>query len=235
MANADFWRTLSDELRRLADDEHRVVPDPADSRRLSVYGDYTGEQSTGTGRWRVGHGFSADFRTSFEEVATRGGSALKPPRGVKPLPWWLHSLATFLAVHELPYETGGFLGVWDPHRVAIVRDAVAASAFYCSHLAKECASDEAESSRSGDEQSATPGKQRREVSRRATCDLDVEEVRRRATQMRAEGASHHEICRRLGNAERPARTAWKHLPWDKAYMETRSTTAFCQKKSTKRA
>ena len=30
MANADFWQTLKAEFQRLAEYEHRVVPDPAE-------------------------------------------------------------------------------------------------------------------------------------------------------------------------------------------------------------
>src|SRR5689334_3823760 len=64
--------------------------------------------------------------------------------------------------------------------------------------------------------------------RRATCDLEVEDVRGRIKQMLAEGASHQEVCRRLANAPRPARVAWKHLPWDKAYMERRFRSSVCK-------
>ena len=227
MANADFWRTLKAEFQRLAEYEHRVVPDPADSRRLYAYGDYTDANSAGIGRWRVGDGVSADFRTSFEEVATRAGSALNIPRGVEPLPFWLHSVTTFLAVHESPYENPGYLAVWDPHRVGIVRDAAAASAVYCSHLAKECTNDQVAGRSRGD--GLVPDRQAGgKVSRRATCDLEVEDVRGRIKQMLAEGASHQEVCRRLANAPRPARVAWKHLPWDKAYMERRFRSSVCK-------
>src|SRR4051794_38479289 len=137
MANADLWRTLKNEFRGLSDYEHRLVPDPADSRRLSAYGDYTGGNATG--QWHVSDGVSPDLRTWFEDLATRAGSELNIPPGVEALLFWLHCLAKFLADHESPYRDSGYLAVWDPRRVAIVREPAAASAVYCSYLAKESA------------------------------------------------------------------------------------------------
>jgi hypothetical protein len=223
-------RTLKNEFRRLAEYEYRAVPDPADSRRLSAYGDYTGAHASGIGCWHVGHGVSAEFRISFEELATTGGASLKAPYGVEPLQLWLHGLATFLAVGEHPYENSGYLVVWNPHRVGIVRNAAAASAVYCSYLATKCAAEEVGvSSTRRDADSAVAVKQPGGgVSRRATCDLGVEDARQRAKQMIAEGASHRDVCQRLSDAPRPARVAWNHLPWDKAYREPRFRSSVCK-------
>ena len=230
MATAALWRDLKDEFRRIAEHERQVVPDPADARRLIVHGDYTGANRDSHGAWHVSDGVSADVRISFEETATRAGAALHPPSGVDPLPFWLHSLTTFLREQELSYENSRYLAMWDPDRVAIIRDAAAASVLYCSYLAKECTSAEVEGSSSdGNTATALPVQSARGVvSRRATADVEVEDLRQRVKQMRAEGASHQEVCRRLADTPRPARTAWKHLTWDKAFKEPLFRRSVCK-------
>jgi hypothetical protein len=58
--------------------------------------------------------------------------------------------------------------------------------------------------------------------------MTMEAVRLRAKQMIAERASHREVCLRLANAPRPARVAWKHLTWDKAYREPAFRGSVCK-------
>jgi hypothetical protein len=226
--NAEFWRSRKNEFRRLAEYEYRAVPDPADRRRLYAYGDYTGVKSGATGSWKLRDGLSADFRSSFEEAATMAASGLKAPAGAEPLPFWLHSPAHFLEAQEQTREDRGHLGVWDPKRGGIIRDVPAASAFYCSWLAKERAAHEAATSISGTGNAPPPKRFPNRIARRATSEGTIEAVRLRAQQMIAEGTSHREVCLRLGNAPHPARTAWKHLPWDKAYKEPDFRGSVCK-------
>jgi hypothetical protein len=51
----------------------------------------------------------------------------------------------------------------------------------------------------------------------------IEDVRAKARKMLDEGATHRQVCQRLKDADRPPRTAWRHLPWDKAYMTARDS------------
>jgi hypothetical protein len=219
--SAEFWRDQKSEFDRLTEDEYRTVPDPADYRRLYAYGDYTAVKSNQVGSWTLRGGLSADFRTSFEAAATMAGKALHPICSAAPLQLWLHSLAQFLIQQEHQIEERGHLAVWEPDRGGVIRDVPAASAFYCSWLIKEHGAQEAATT----EQSKL---QQRIVSRRATSDATTESIRRTARQMIAEGASHHDVCKRLGNTPRPARTTWKHLPWDKAYKDERFRGAVCK-------
>jgi hypothetical protein len=53
----------------------------------------------------------------------------------------------------------------------------------------------------------------------------IEKARILARQMLAEGASHLEVCQRLGSMPRPPNAAWRHLPWDKAYFEPQCKAA----------
>jgi hypothetical protein len=232
MRNVEFWRSRKNEFRRLADYEYQAVPNPADRRRLYAYGDYTGANSDATGRWKLSDGLSADFRISFEEAATMAASGLKAPPGAEPLPFWLHSLAHFLEAQEQTREDRGHLGVWDAKRGGIIRDLPAASAAYCSWLAKERAAHEAATSISSTGNTPPPKRLPKPIARRATSDGTIEPVRLRAKQMRAEGASQREVCLRLANAPRPARVAWKHLPWDKAYGEPAFRGSVCKWLST---
>jgi hypothetical protein len=219
--DAEFWRNRKNEFRRLAESEYATVPEPADRRRLYAYGDYTVATCDAVGSWTLVGGLSADFRTSFEEAATTAGRALQPPPGTDPLQFWLHSLADFLKKEEQASDERGHLAVWEPDRGGVIRNVPAASAFYCSGLIKECARREPATTH----KTKLP---RRAVSRRATSDTTVERVRQRARRMIAEGGSHREVCQRLGNAPRPARTAWNHLPWDKAYKEQRFRSSVCK-------
>lgn len=141
MGNADFWRSLKNEFTRLAEYEHRAVPDPADRRRLTAYGDYTGA-SDAEGRWTLSDGVTADFRLLFQEAAIKAAFVLKPRAGAKPLEFWLHSLAQFLNDHENAHPDRGHLGVWGD-RGGVIRDVPAASAIYCSDLLKKYAIDKA--------------------------------------------------------------------------------------------
>lgn len=220
MKKAEFWRNLKNEFQRLAEYEYRTVPDPADRQRLHAYGDYTADCGA-VGSWRLAGGLSADFRTAFEEAATTAGCALQGSSGAEPVQFWLHSLARFLANQEEGIAERGHLAVWDPNRGGVIRDVPAAAVFYCSWLIKERARDEAATS----QESNVP---QRAVQRRATSDPTVETVRQRAMQMIAEGASHREVCQHLAGAPRPPRTAWRTLPWDKAYKEERFRSSVCK-------
>ena len=220
MDNAAFWQNQKIEFRRLAECEYESVPDPADRRRLYAYGDYTIADCGAVGSWTLVGGLSADFRTAFEEAATTAGCALQADSRAEPLQLWLHCLADFLMKQEERIEERGHLGVWDPKRGGVIRDVPAASVFFCSWLIKERAGHE-----SSGQTSKVPG---RAVLRRATSDAKIEGVRQRARQLIAEGASHREVCQRLGHAPRPARTTWTHLPWDKAYKEERFRSSVCK-------
>jgi hypothetical protein len=92
VASATFWRKLKKEFRRLAEGEYTAVPDPADDRRLHAHGDYTGGRRGRIGCWRLSDGPSSDFRTLFDETATRAGAALGPSPAANPIDFWLHRL-----------------------------------------------------------------------------------------------------------------------------------------------
>jgi hypothetical protein len=68
----------------------------------------------------------------------------------------------------------------------------------------------------------------RRVLRRRHQNGDIEKVRSLARKMLAEGATHHEVCQRLQDADRPPRSEWRHLPWDKAYMNERYRGSVCK-------
>lgn len=143
MADATFWRKLKKEFTDLAEEEHRAIPDPSDGRRLHAYGDYIRGRGDLVGRWQLNDGLSADFRILFEETATLAGSALDPPRGAKPLHFWLHRLFhQLLEIDELSNNRGHLVG--DRERGGIVRDVCTASAIYCSVLAKAALEHEVE-------------------------------------------------------------------------------------------
>jgi hypothetical protein len=67
----------------------------------------------GIGCWFVSDSFTADFRASFDETAVRAGQALNPPRGAKPLEFWLHSLFQSLLKIDEAREDRGHLAVGD--------------------------------------------------------------------------------------------------------------------------
>jgi hypothetical protein len=60
---------------------------------------------------------------------------------------------------------------------------------------------------------------------------EIEKVRILASLARtmlAENASHREVCLRLRDMPRPPNAAWRHLPWDKAYLDPRHRSAVCK-------
>jgi hypothetical protein len=57
---------------------------------------------------------------------------------------------------------------------------------------------------------------------------EIEAVRILARTMLAEKASHREVCLRLRDMARPPNAVWRHLPWDKAYLDTRYRSAVCK-------
>jgi hypothetical protein len=205
MANAEFWRKLKDEFTELGEHEYSVVPDASDGRRLRAQGDYTCGGG-GIGCWFVSDSFTADFRASFDETAVRAGQALNPPRGAKPLEFWLHSLFQSLLKIDEAREDRGHLAVGDREHGGIIRDLCAASAMYCSILAIKA----------------------RDVMRRHREPGEIEGVRIRARQMLTEGATHQQVCQCLKDAPRPLRAEWRHLPWDKAYQSESYRAAVCK-------
>lgn len=68
----------------------------------------------------------------------------------------------------------------------------------------------------------------RSVRRRQQRHAEIERVRLWARKMREEGATHREVCQRLQNSPRPPRAEWRHLPWDKAYMDKRYRASVCK-------
>jgi hypothetical protein len=64
--------------------------------------------------------------------------------------------------------------------------------------------------------------------RRRPGNPEFEQVRADARQLRAEGASQREICQRLKDRVRPPQAAWRHLPWDRAYMSEEYRSAVCK-------
>jgi uncharacterized protein with von Willebrand factor type A (vWA) domain len=56
-------------------------------------------------------------------------------------------------------------------------------------------------------------------------DDELENIRQLVRQMRAERASHREICERLNNSPRPPHAAWRNLPWPQAYRKHTSSVA----------
>jgi hypothetical protein len=211
--------------------ECTVVPDPADHRRLYAYGDYTPGPPNDIGRWTLSDGFSAHFRASFDETATLAGSALNPPPAVQHVRFWLHSLFLHLLEVEKTRDDRGYLGIGDRQH-GIIRDVCRASAMYCSALAKVAMEREPKDfERLALQQGAEELAQIRSsfpVLRRQTKAAEIEPVRIRARQMLAEGATHQAVCQRLKDAVRPPRAEWRHLPWDKAYLEPRYRSAVCK-------
>lgn len=59
----------------------------------------------------------------------------------------------------------------------------------------------------------------RSVLRRQRKNREIEGVRVRARQMLVDGSTHQEVCQRLKDEVRPPRAEWRHLPWDKAYLD----------------
>ena len=206
MANAEFWRKLKEEFNELAKHEYRVVPDPADGRRLRARGEYASDQGIEIGRWFVNDGFSPDFRAAFDEAAARGGHALKPPRSAEPLDYWLHSLFQFVLVIDKESDDRGHLALGNKEHGGIIRDLCQASAVYCSSLATKAL----------------------DVTHRHRELGPIEKVRILARQMLAEGATHRQVCERLKDAARPPRAEWRDKPWDKAYLSQEYRGAVCK-------
>jgi len=231
MADADFWRKREKDFRDLAKEQRREVPDPRDERRLRAYGDYTAGQAHGIGCWRLNDALSAAFRARFEETATRAGTALSPPRRVSPLHFWLHCLFQHVLELEVLRHDRGHLAVGDADHGGIIRDVCEVSATCCSRLAKEALERELETGTERSERES--GNKVTDVSspsvmrRRQTMGA-IENIRILARQMLAEGATHREVCERLKNKDRPPRSEWRHLPWDKAYMDKRYRGSVCK-------
>ena len=199
MTELEFWPKRKHEFRELAELEYAVVPDPADSRRLYAYGDYSRKQSSRFGSWTLNESFSLDFHASFEEAAALAGHALNPPADVTAIHFWLHSLFQFLLEVDRTSVDRGHLAVGDRERGGIIRDVSAASAMFCSYLAAKAMD-------------------RRSRYKEAGA---IELVRISARQMIAEGATHQQVCQRLRDQARPPRAEWRHLTWDKAYLNSK--------------
>ena len=132
-----LWRKLRTDFESLARQEYTTIPDPRNDRRLRAYGDYTVATSQAVGSWQLSDGLSADFRARFEETAARAGSALGPPRSVKPVAFWLHRLFLNLVELETLRNDPGSLAVGQKGVGGIIRDICQASATYCSRLMKD--------------------------------------------------------------------------------------------------
>ena len=231
MADADFWRQLEKEFRGLAEEEYSKVPDPADDRRLRARGEYTAGQVHSIGCWSLNDGLSADFWARFGETATRAGTALSPPQGARPLDFWLHHLFRHVLEFEALRNDRGHLAVGDREHGGIIRDVCEVSATYCSRLVaavlehgSETRIQQSETEFGNDvtDVSSHPVRRRRQKNEA------IEKIRIRARAMLAEGATHQEICQRLESADRPPRAEWRHLPWDKAYMDKRYRGSVCK-------
>lgn len=54
-------------------------------------------------------------------------------------------------------------------------------------------------------------------------DEQLEATRQLVKQMKAEGSTHQEICKRLGDHPRPIHAVWRNLPWPVAYLQHTSS------------
>lgn len=207
MQDAIFWRERRSEFDDLARAEYEHVPDPADDRRLGATGVPSDSPRDGIGDWTLNQGCTAEFRRSFEQTAAFAATGLDPPPNVPLVAYWIDWLFRHLLAIDPSTPERGHLAVAD-ERFAGIRDLCTASAEYCSWLATQSL----------------------EISvvRRLHPSHEIDPVRIRARQMLAEGATHQEVCQRLKDQPRPPRAEWRHLEWDKAYMDPRFRAAVCK-------
>jgi hypothetical protein len=71
-------------------------------------------------------------------------------------------------------------------------------------------------------------KPRQQPMRRHAKKGEIEHVRVIARRLLADGATHQQVCYHLKDAVRPLRAEWRHLTWDKAYMDERYRTSVCK-------
>lgn len=55
--------------------------------------------------------------------------------------------------------------------------------------------------------------------RRRKTNPAIQQLKAKVRQLRAEGLSHEEICKRLGSDPRPPHAAWRHYPWPVARVK----------------
>jgi pyrimidine deaminase RibD-like protein len=125
---SDFWRSIQDEFRTLAQEEKSRSPNNADDSWLIASVSYR-DPSTPYGDWTVYRGMSEDFKARFEALATRAGKALEPTAPCKPLHVWLHRLFLNLLEHESAFLFAAEKGVG-----GIIKTVSAASAAYSARL-----------------------------------------------------------------------------------------------------
>ncbi len=75
----------------------------------------------------------------------------------------------------------------------------------------------------GDPSESRSAETRQDTSRskRRRRPQSLQETEQIILKLQAEGASHLEICRRLGNRNRPCMVGWRDLRWDEAYFHDR--------------
>ena len=66
------------------------------------------------------------------------------------------------------------------------------------------------------------------VRRQRPDNSSIENVRALARQWRAQGDTHQEICQHLKGKARPPRAEWRHLTWDKAYLDQHYRGSVCK-------
>jgi lambda repressor-like predicted transcriptional regulator len=130
-AESDFWRHFQGKFEALADEERTVVLKTHPDRGLRAYCVYNSDRTTAeaesirqgvlcllyrfeSGKWSLSDGPNENFKARYEALATRAGIRLCPPRGARPLDFWLHSLCIQLRRTDSPTlfarsDTGGII------------------------------------------------------------------------------------------------------------------------------
>lgn len=126
----DFWRSIQDRFKVLAELEVTLAPPNSGYRWLRAYVDYN-DKTKACGDWKLSQSIHENFRERFEVEATRAGIALGSDLTGDPLALWLHHVFFDLLKHNSKLlfaatEEGG-----------VVVRVCEASALYCARLEKQ--------------------------------------------------------------------------------------------------
>ena len=124
----DFWRSLHETFRALAEEELRLASYNRD-RWLRAYVDYQ-DKTIECGQWHLSGGVNETFRERFEVEATRAGIALSSTVSGEAGDVWLHYVFLDLLDHK-----SRLLSVATPEG-GIIERVCEGSALYCARLEK---------------------------------------------------------------------------------------------------
>ena len=213
MRKSEKWVQLQSEFHALDVEEERNGGDRTVDRFLRAHGDYETDEQTG-GEWFLSEGTVDGIRTKFEFLATNAGRLLTPaaPRNIEPMHHWLESLRTYLL-----RERSRLISA------QIITRVCRASAILCTAQAKAAVETEPieQPAEESPRQAVAPVQPKRRFRDRG----QIEEVRILIRNLLSEGTSHQDICRRLGGMPRPSNAAWRHLDWDKAFLDNKYRTS----------